>query len=157
MRLGWFLAVFVLAFALVIFVVNRPTHPLTPSIPQPTWGSLTLKKVALREAAAAGDAKVQTARWVFTHRFKAIPYLTPGQSSTDGTAEYLVTMAGHFNAPAGAPLLPGSVPDGTELTLLVRAVDGAVRGVLINDRSYSDLRQLGIVYGLRFGFHPFGL
>ena len=42
MRLGWFLAVFVLAFALVIFVVNRPTHPLTPSIPQPTWGSLTL-------------------------------------------------------------------------------------------------------------------
>ncbi len=158
-RLGWWIAAGVLLFAAVLYIANRPvaSSPLQSEVPPPVWGSVTLEGIAHEEATAAGDPKVRSGRWVFTSREDAIPYLLPGQTTTDGTAEYLLTMTGRFHAVNSSDVLPGSQSQGTELTLLVRGVDGAVRGVLINDAAYTDLSRLGSVHNLRIGFHPFGL
>lgn len=158
-RLGWWIAAGVLLFAAVVYMANRPvaSSPLQSEVPPPVWGPVTLARIAHAEATAAGDPRVRSGRWVFTSREEAIPYLVPGQSTTDGTAEYLLTMAGTFHGVTGSEVLPGSQNQGTELTVLVRGLDGAVRGVLINDDAYPDLSRLGAVHNLRIGFHPFGL
>lgn len=150
--LGWIVMGAVVLIALVIYVATRAAAPGVPSdAPAPTWGTLTLSRVALNAARADGEPHPTHGLWVATQRMYALPYLT-GTASDSGEAEYVVAMQGRFHTAAHA--LPGSRRGGSHLFLLVRGFDGQVDGALVTDRGY-DLKQLGPVHPLWLGLHLF--
>jgi len=148
--LGWIVSAVVVALAVVVYFVSRPSSPLARSVAPPTWGSLTLAHVALVEAKAAGDPHPTHVTWLFTHRDQVLPVLS-GTRTSAAEADYVVSMSGRFQALPGSGALPGSLPNGSRLILLVRAFDGTVTGWFLTDQVPSGLDQLGVVHTLSLG------
>ena len=152
-RWAWGVAVAVMVLALVLYgLVRSPGGaPMRHAAP-PVWGDLTLAKVAMTEARAAGDRRPAHGVWVGARRADALQLLANGEPGT-AESEYVVDLSGHFRAAAGGTnWLSGSAPTGTHLILLVRAFDGVVDGRMITGNPGPDLGRLGSVVVLRLGW-----
>ena len=146
---GWAVSLAVVVLALVVYVFTRPPSPASlHAAPPPTWGSLSLKQVALTEARAAGDPHPKAASWLFSHRDRVLRVLT-GNPGASAQAEFVVFLTGSFRGNALGARLPGSQPAGHRLILLVSAFDGRVTGTLVTDQPIPGLTSLGIVHPLR--------
>lgn len=146
---GWAVSLAVILLALVVYVFTRPPAPSSlHAAPPPTWGSLSLKQVALTEARAAGDPHPTAANWLFSHRDRVLQVLT-GSPGASAQAEFVVFLTGSFRGNALRARLPGSQPAGHRLILLVSAFDGRVTGTLVTDQPLPGLTSLGIVHPLR--------
>ncbi len=148
---GWIVVGLVVAFSLVVYVATRQYPPSPLNAQPPSWGALTLTRIALNAARRAGDARPEGAVWVSTARMYAVPYLT-GRASDDAEADFLVALQGRFHTPSASPVvLPGSLAHGTRLVLLVRGFDGHITGLMVTDRPLRHLRGLGLVHPLPLG------
>jgi hypothetical protein len=149
-RWAWLVAAGVILLGLILFALTRPPGPaLGRPVPPPSWGPLTLRRVALDAARAAGDAHPRQAFWVSTRKGDALALLT-GQPSDSPEAVYLVLLRGHFRQ-GGEGWLAGSLPAGPHLVVLVRGFDGLVVGRGIVGDPPPDLARLGIVRPLPLG------
>lgn len=149
-RRAWLVAFGIVLLALIIYGLSRPPSVGTLAAqPPPTWGHVTLARIAKAQALAAGDGHPTSAVWLQAPRFKAMPVLN-GTQSQSADVEFVVSMDGAFRAPSGWSLLPGSKTAGSALTILVRGFDGTVTGRIITARPPA-IGELGRTYSLRLG------
>ncbi len=151
---AWLISFGVLLLAVVIYGVSRPPSiGQLHTVPPPTWGHLTLAAIAKTEAAEAGDAHPQSAVWLRTTRYQALPLLS-GVTTTSADAEFLVALHGQFHAAPNWTLLPHSLQSGPYLVLLVFGFDGSVNARTILAR-LPNLSTLSTVETLHLGLLPF--
>jgi len=102
----------------------------------PTVGSKNLKDVALNVATSLGDSQPTSTRYVKCNRKAAAKFLDNSRVDSDGTS-YVVIMHGNF-IDEKAFMPPGAkAPTGNTLGLVVRASDGEVTDLALNNQSYS--------------------
>lgn len=154
-RWAWAVAVAVMVLALALYAFTRsPGTPQRRLPPPPTWNSLTLDRIAKTQALALGDSHPKSAVWVGARRSDVLLLLT-GATADSVESDYVIEVNGRFRAAApaaGADWLPGSLPSGTHLILVVRAFDGTVNARLITGEPGPDLARLGPLQSLRLGW-----
>jgi hypothetical protein len=123
----------------------QPVVAATPVSTQealPAWGSKTLQGVALQMATIAGDSRPTNIRYVTSNRKAAATLLDNSRVDSDDVC-YVVIMHGNFIYEK-AFFPPGAKPPtGTTLSITVRASDGMLMDLALNNLPYSDLNQLG--------------
>lgn len=108
----------------------------------PAWGSKNLKDVALQTATSLGDSRPTTIRYVKCNRKAAAKFLDNSRVDSDDVS-YVIVMHGNF-IDEKAFMPPGAkAPTGNTLSLVIRASDGAVTDLVLNNQSYNGLGQLG--------------
>lgn len=116
----------------------------TVKLALPAWGQKNLKDGALQVAANLGESRPSAIRFVKTTRKAAAKFLDSSRVDSDD-ASYVVIMHGSFTHDK-AFMPPGAkAPTGNTLALVVRASDGAVTDLVLNNQSYRDMSLLGAV------------
>jgi hypothetical protein len=106
----------------------------------PAWGVVSLKWIALRAADDLGDSHPASVHFVKTTRNASANFM-------DGSADesYTVIMHGNF-IDEKAFMPPGATaPTGRTLILIVRASDGAITDLVLNNLSDGGISQIGAV------------
>jgi hypothetical protein len=125
---------------------NRPAVAAAADVQKtiPVLGSKNLKDVALQVASNLGDPLPTTIRYVKSSRQAAATFLDNSRVDSDDVS-YVVIMQGNFTDEK-AFMPPGAkAPTGNTLSLTIRASDGAVTDLVLNNQPYNDLSQLGLI------------